>query len=283
MMKNRFFPLLLALVWTAVSLSSCKTEYEKIRESGDTDLMYKKALEYYDNEEYYRAQALFELALGAFRGKPELEDLYFKYAYTYYYTGDYLLASYYFKNFAQTFPVSSKREEAEYMSAYSNYRLSPSYRLDQKYTLQAIEEFQRFINNHPDSDRLPQCNKLIDELRLKLEQKAFANAMLYFDLKQYQAATLSFENLLIDFPDTDRAEEIRYLIVKAAYLLAINSVPEKIEERLQTARGNAAEFLEKYGKSAYANDVKAFQAEITQKLKSLRNDRYQEKSSGTGS
>ncbi len=282
MMRNRIFPALLALA-LALGLSSCKTEYERIRESGDADLMYKRALVYFEEEDYFRAQALFELALGSFRGRPELEDLYFKYAYTYYYSGDYLLAAYYFKNFVQTFPVSEHREEAQYMSAYSYYHLSPSYRLDQKYTLQAIEAFQHFINSYPDSDRVKRCNELIDELRGKLEQKAYANGLLYFNLKQYQAATLSFENLLIDFPDTDRAEEIRYMIVKAAYLLAINSVPEKIEERLRKAREHTLEFLEKYADSPYANEVKGFRIEIEHKIKTLRHDRSQKESSSAGS
>ncbi len=282
MMKNRIFPAFFALFLAVISFS-CKTEYERIRESGDADLMYKQALVYFEEEDYYRAQALFELALGAFRGKPELENLYFKYAYTYYYLGDYLLAAYYFKNFAQTFPVSVHKEEAEYMSAYSYYKLSPSYRLDQKYTLQAIESFQAFINNHPQSDRVAQCNKLMDELRDKLEQKAYANGLLYFNLKQYQAATLSFENLLIDFPDTDRAEEVRYMIVKAAYLLAINSVPEKIEERLGKALTYSREFVEKYSDSPYADEVRGFRVDIEHKLKTLRHDRHQEEGSSTRS
>ncbi len=282
MIKNRVFPFFWAWVLVVASFS-CKTEYERIRESGDADLMYKQALVYFEEEDYYRAQALFELALGAFRGKPELENLYFKYAYTYYYQGDYLLAAYYFKNFAQTFPVSEHKEEAEYMTAYSYYKLSPSYRLDQKYTLQALESFQTFINNHPHSDRVSLCNKLMDQLRDKLEDKAYANGLLYFNLKQYQAATLSFENLLIDFPDTDRAEEVRYMIVKAAYLLAINSVPEKIEERLGNALKHSREFLEKYTDSSYAREVKGFRIEIEQKLKTLRHDRHQKESSSAGS
>jgi hypothetical protein len=40
-----------------------------------------------------------ELIISAFRGRPELEELYFKYSNTYYLTNDYVLAAYYLRTF----------------------------------------------------------------------------------------------------------------------------------------------------------------------------------------
>ena len=67
----------------------------------------------------------------------------------------------------------------------------------------------------------------------KLEVKAYNEAELYFNLQQYQAATHSFEYMLKEFPDTKQAEKIRYMIVKASYNLATNSIYEKQRERHQ--------------------------------------------------
>ena len=58
------------------------------------------------------------------------------------------------------------KEEAEYMAAYSNFRLSPNYKLDQTYTEKAIEGFEQFINLYPTTERAVNANKLIDEMRL---------------------------------------------------------------------------------------------------------------------
>ena len=143
----------------------CKSEFEKIRASGDTDVMFKKAQEYYDQEEYLRAQTLYELIIPAYRGRPELEKVYFNYANTYYKLSKFVLASYYFNNFSSTFPTSKLKEEADFMAAYSNYQMSPSFRLDQTYTIKAIEELQTFTNAHPNSERVKECNRLIDEMR----------------------------------------------------------------------------------------------------------------------
>lgn len=262
------------------ALPGCKSEFEKIRTSGDADSIYKTALDYYDKGEYLKAQTLLELVIGAYRGRKELEDAYFKYAYTFYYLEKFVLASYYFENFANTFPTSLYREEANYMTAFSYFQLSPSYRLDQEYTNKAIDAFQLFVNTYPNSERVEECNRQIDLLRQKLETKAFESALLYFDLKQYQSATQSFENLLKDFPETANAERVRYLITQSAYLLANNSVADKQKERFESALNFAREFERKYPRSDYGRDIKTIIDISEKKLKSIADGRYQEQGTG---
>ncbi|MCB0642300.1 MAG: outer membrane protein assembly factor BamD [Phaeodactylibacter sp.] len=266
-----------------LSITACKSEYERIRLSGDPQTILDKGLSYYEDREYLKAQGLFELVLPAYRGKKELEDIYFKYAYSYYYLGQYILASYYFKNFSNTFSTSLLREEADFMAAYSNFKLSPSYRLDQSYSEQAIEGFQLFVNTYPDSDRVEECNRLIDIMRNKMEEKAFAAAELYYNLRQYQAATQSFENLLKDFPETENAEQVRYMIVKSAYFLADNSIFEKRRERYKEAEKYANEYLAKFTGSDNLKEVQSILDDCEKKLKSIQDGGYQKQGAGARS
>ena len=267
-----------------IGIVGCKSEFEKIRTSGDADTIYKTAIQYYEDREYLRAQTLIELILGVYRGKPELEDLYFKYAYTYFYLESYTLAAYYFENFSNTFSTSILREEADYMTAYSYYKLSPSFRLDQGDTESAINEFQLFVNTYPDSERVEECNQLMDILRQKLEKKAFATAELYYDLKQYQAATQSFENLLKDFPETQNTEQIRYRIVESYFYLADNSIFEKRKERYEAAKLAAEDFLNKYTDSEFRKSVKNILDNSILALNNISaNGGYQESSARAGS
>ena len=281
-MKKRYLIPFVLMIFTLFS-AGCKSEFEKIRASGDTELIYKNAFELYEQGEYLRAQTLFELIIPAYRGRPELEKVYFTYAYSYYNLNKFILANYYFKNFAATFPTSELKEEAEFMIAYSSYQLSPTFRLDQTYSEKAIDEFQTFVNSYPNSERVKECNRLIDELRLKLERKTFAEGQLYFDLRQYQAAIVSLENLLRDFPETNNAEQVRYLIAKAGYLLAENSVLEKQEERYKVAAGAASDFISKFADSKNFGEVEDIYKNSVKKLKSLTNGRYQDESAGAGS
>ena len=254
--------------------SSCRSEFEKIRTSNDAALIFKKALDYYEEEEYQKAQSLFELAISGYRGKREAEDISFKYAYTFFHTGRYILAAYHFKNFSQTFSTSPRREESDFMVAYSNYQLSPSFRLDQTYTEEAIDAFQLFANTYPQSERVKQANRLIDEMRKKQEIKNFETAKLYYDLRRYQAAMHSFENLLKDFPDTEAAERIRYLIIDSAYLLAINSFFEKKQERLNDAVEKATKFIDRYPESEYVDEVQQILNNSNKNLNQIANVGY---------
>lgn len=258
------------LLFSTLLFCACKGEYEKIRTSGDANLILNKAFEYYNKKQYLRSQGLFDLVLSSIKGKEKAEEANFKYAYTYYHQEQFTLAAYYFKNFANTFTNSVFREEAAFMSAYSNYQQSPSYRLEQSSTQAAIEEFQLFVNLFPESRRVEECNKLIDELRRKLEEKAFAEGELYFNLRQYQSAVISFDNLLKDYPETPDAERVRYLIAKSYHLLSNNSVVEKKEDRYTEALVRCNDFLEKYPKGKYADEIKDIKKDSEAKLKEVK-------------
>ena len=274
---------LLVLVPVVLMLSGCRSEFERIRTSGDPTQIYERATEYYNNGEYQRAQTLYELVISSFRGQPQAEEISFKYAYTYYYLKQYILAAYYFNNFAQTYGGSRLREEANYMAAYSNYQLSPTFRLDQSYTQKAIEAFQEFINQYPNSERVAESNKLIDEMRAKLEQKEVETARLYLDLQQYQAAIRALDNVLKDYPDTDQAEELRFLIIRAAYEWATNSFVERQTERYEEVVQRAGEFLERYRTSGYRGQVEDMLENSQARLKQLEDVRHQNASARAGS
>jgi outer membrane protein assembly factor BamD len=263
--------------------AACKSEYEKVRTSGDADAIYKSALAFYEKGEYLKAQTLLELIVGAYRGRQELEEVYFKYAFTYYYQESFVLAAYYFENFSNTFPNSARREESDYMAAFSYYQLSPSYRLDQEYSQKAIDAFQLFVNTWPQSERVEECNRLIDIMRQKLETKAYESALLYFNLRQYQSATRAFENLLKDFPETKNAAQVRYLIAQSAFLLADNSVLEKQQERYETAAAYARDYLRKFPSSPQSKEIRLILDTSEKKIKSLSDGRYQDQGPGNRS
>ena len=59
--------------------------------------------------------------------------------------------------------MSQKADEAAF-EAYSYYKTSPDYSLDQEETVTAIEKLQDFINNYPNSEKMSEANDLVQEL-----------------------------------------------------------------------------------------------------------------------
>lgn len=239
----------------SVTLFSCSS-YQKIQKSNDFQLKYDKAMEYYDREDYYKALNLFDQVMPFFRGTDKAEDMSFKYAYAYFYQKDFILASYYFDRFSKTYPRSKKTEECSYMSAYCKYLQSPVYTLDQTTTYEALKELQAFMNMFPSSEYLPRCNELIDELRHKLEKKAFEISKLYLKMNKYKAAVSSFENLLNDYPDTQYREDALFYTIKSYYYYASKSIKSKRKERYHEAIETYNDFIALYPNSEHMRDVK---------------------------
>ena len=82
-----------------------------------------------------------------------------------------MLASYYFKIFTVNYPYSKHREELSFMAAYCYYLESPKYSLDKTNTIKAIKELQAFIDKYPKSEKIKECNLLIDNLTKKFTIK----------------------------------------------------------------------------------------------------------------
>ncbi len=250
-------------------LSSCGDDFEKVRKSQDYTYKIERAKTYYDEGEFYKSQILVEQSLPYIRGDDNAEEMYFIYAKTHYELEKYILSSYYFENFAQRFATSTKAEEALFMSAMSNYKLSPNYRLDQTSSEKAIDGFQNFVNTYPQSKRVAEANTLIDELRAKLEFKAFEQAELYMKMKDYEAAITSYRNLLIEYPETARDEEVRYKIIRSAYRWAKNSVITRKEDRYKQAVRAYEEFEARYPESEYIADAKTWHTASQRELNNL--------------
>lgn len=245
----------LAFLVSVLFLSCNKQNYQSVLKGSDTDRKLSLAKELYEKGECLKALPLFEEVIPIYKGTKSIDDIYYQYADCHFQQGDYLLASFHFKNIYDSYPLSPYAEECLYMNAYCQYMLSPEVPLDQTYTEKAIDYMQLFINTYPESEKVAEANNLIDQLRLKLMTKDFKTASLYLKIGHYRAAAVSFGNLLRRYPDTKYAEEASYLVVKSHFLYAMNSVPEKQAERFDQALKAYDEFDYRYKNSKFAKDV----------------------------
>jgi outer membrane protein assembly factor BamD len=245
------------LIYAVVILvvaSSC-SGYEKLLKSSDYQLKYKKAFEYYHDEDYSKAMNLFEQLIPVFRGTQQADSVNFYHAMCNYQMGDYLLAGHHFKNFATVYGNSPFAEDAEFLNAYCHYKNSPRPSLDQESTYRAIEAFQLFMIQYPNSERVNEAAKLVTALQNKLVEKSYISAKLYFDLGDYKASIIALNNSLIEYPDTKFREEIKYLILKSHYLLAENSIESKKRERFQETLDEYYSFIAEFPESEHMKEV----------------------------
>jgi outer membrane protein assembly factor BamD len=266
---NRIVLLLLSV---GLFASSCSNKFGKIMKSKDYEYKYKMAEQYYANKNYSYAQQLFEDIFPYVKGTTRYEDMYYKFAYSYYYQKDYLNAEQLFKSFVENFPTSPKGEECDYMRAYCFFKQSPKVELDQTNTNKTMQLMQAFINTHPASPRVKDASGIIDECREKLELKEFKGAELYYNLGYYKAAAIAYGNVSDNFPDSKRADEYKYQVIKSYYKYAENSYEEKQTERFGKVITECNEFNERFADSKYLDEVNKVKTQTNNALKNLKNE-----------
>jgi len=267
----RSITFLLSLCSIMLIHTSCNN-FSKIQKSKDYEYKLSKADEFYSKKKYRFAQQLYEELFPVFKGTQKFEDLYYKYAYCFYNMGNYQDAENLFKGYLEVFPSSSHAEEVDYMRAYCFYKMSPRIELEQVNTVKVMGMMQAFINTHPNSPKVKEATDIIDQSRKKLELKDYRSARLFYDLGQFRAAAVSFENLMNSYPESATGEEYKLMVVKSYYRFAKMSVAEKQLERYEKVVEQYHDFLDRYPDSKFLKDAEEYSKLSQNQIKALQNE-----------
>ena len=259
--KNLACLLLFSLV-----LFSCG-EYQKVLNKGTSEEQYKMATKMYESNNFGKALRLFEKITPVYRGKPQMERIQFMLAQSHFNQKNYSVSGYYFDRFSKNYPKSSKKAAAAFLSAYSYKLASPPFSLDPTDTEKALESFQTFINEYPDSDKIAEANKHYKELRYKLQRKYFEIAKTYyrtaeFDLRNYKAAIQAFDNLLSDYLGSEFKEEALYYRLKAAHDFVLKSTFRRKPDRIDDAIEAYEKLKRNYPASKFMEDANKMLARL---------------------
>ncbi len=250
-----------------IACAGCQSEYQKLIKSDDYDAIYEGGVKYFNAKDYYKSYELLEKALPAFRLSEKGENITMMLGKSYYEEQDYLMAAYYFERFALTYPNSQQIEYAYYYDAICYYNISPVVTLDQTYTDKAISCFQYYINKYPQGAYIKESNEYIAKLRAKLEEKAYNNSKIFYNLEDYKAAVTALKNCLKDYPDSKYREELLYLTLRSSFLLAENSVESKKEERYDMAVDDYHSYIDEYPNGQWAKDAEKIFLQIQKRTK----------------
>lgn len=249
-----------------VGLSSCG-EYSAIQKTTDVDQKYEAAKQYYAEGYYNRAAYLLEDLVTRLKGSERGEESLFMLGMSSYYSKNYSAAASYFKKYYQTYLRGIYTEDARYYAAKALQRSTPESRLDQTATYEAVTEYSNFLDAFPNSRYREDAQYNIFVLQDKLVEKEYLAAKLYYDLgtyfgnctnggSNYQACIITAENAIKDFPYSDRREELSFLILRAKFDLAAQSVEERKIERYNAAIDEYYGFVSEYPESQHLAKAK---------------------------
>jgi len=180
---------------------------------------------------------------------------------------DYLTAGSYFKSYIDQYPYGKYTEEASFMGAMCDYKISPRAELDQQSTMDAIEGFNYFASRYPMSSRIEESRNLIKELEERLVEKSYLSAKVYYNMNQYKAAVVALSNSLKEYADSKYREEMMFLKLNSLFQYAEKSLVIKQKERYQATLDDYFSFMEEFPESKYSRDVKKIYQQTARFLK----------------
>ena len=185
----------------AISLQSCKSQYDALLSSSDVDAKYAAAFDYFNNGKYNKAARLFENMAVQTSGTEKDDTVQFYWGLSNYRFKDYYTAETNFSKFLTNFPRSPFADEAAFLRIDCLYRSTYRSELDQKPTYSALSVISQYMVENPESSHYPICKRMLQELNERLDKKAYDNARLYFKMEDYKAARVAFKNILKDDAD----------------------------------------------------------------------------------
>lgn len=246
-----------------IGLFSACSNYNKILKSDDYNAKFAEANKLFNEEKYERCVALYEQVYQRSPKSPNGEVSYYRLGKACYAVEDWYMASYYLSSFGSKFPYSQYVEETMFLGALCAVQNSPEPSLDQNETELALNDLQNFINTFPNSERVDTCNQIMNQLRYKLQTKEVLNVRLYAKTENYRAATVTAESFLESFPKSPYREEVFALLVRNYYLLTVNSIESKIEERKARTLESYNDFLAEFPNSSYLREFKDYPEKLS--------------------
>ncbi len=252
MERTRFFIIATMAAMLAVS---CKSQYEMLLNSNDTDTKYEAAFKYFNDEKYQKAAALFESLSVLTNGTERDDTVRYYWGLSNYRASDYYTAETNFSDFVGSFPRSPFAPEARFLRIDCLYRQTLRYELDQSPTHVAINAINEYIAEYPDNENVSVCRNMLDDLNKRLDTKAYEAARLYYKMEDYIASRVALRNVLKDNSENAYREDILYYIAMSSYKYAHFSVKAKQKERYLTFIDDYLNFVGELPDSPYRREL----------------------------
>lgn len=252
---------IIILLLTMLTIVSCG-EFQKLQKSTDPELKFTKAIEYFNDKKYSKAQLLFDDVSAYYKGTERSEEVLIYLARCYMGQKDYASAAEYYSAYTRNYPKGEHIMEATFMLAHSYYMDSPDARLDQEQTKKAIESYQLFVERYPESQYVQQAYDEMQEMTDKLAEKELYSARLYYNLgtylgNNYLSAETVAKNAIKHYPSNKHMEEFSWIILQAKYKQLEYSVNEMKEDRARNTQDEYYSFITEYPESKHRKEAEA--------------------------
>ena len=240
----------IALLIVIMLVSSCGRH--KIKPNISAEERMQVAEKMFNDKDYLDARTQFRIIILNSPGGSLSDKAQYYYAECHYKLKEYILAIAEYEKLVRRYSNSEYVDDAQYKIGLSNYKLSPKSALDQTSTEKAIEEFQKFLEDYPNSPLVPKVNEYMRKCRDKLAEKKFKAGESYRKRALYRSALVYYDYVLNNYYDTKFAEKSLWEKAECYRRLSDLEQAEKFYKL----------YLDKYPKSSKAEKIKELLSSI---------------------
>ncbi len=244
--------LIFLLATAALVLSGCGGPRTHLID--DPRLLFDQGMSDFQNAKYPSAVEKFQRLVYNYPGAVFVDSAQFFLGQSYYGNKEYALASVEFNRLVSNYPLSPLNDDAQYMTGLCYFKGTPGhYGLDQEDLKLAVAAMNNFVLDNPDSDLIPDAQKIILDARTKLARKDYESGVLYIKMYDLRAARIYFQLVIDEYTDTPYAGMALYQLAEIDYK----------EKDYQAASDRLNHFLNIYENSELAGKAKKLLEEIT--------------------
>jgi len=128
--------------------------------------------------------------------------------------GDYQDARDEFEKTMNDYPSSEWAQAAKFQIAMADTDRASDAQHEQKVTSIAMDEFNEFVQAHPDSQLTPEAKAHMAELKNKEAENNYVIAKFYIDQKNFKAAGIYYKEVINNYADTPWAPKAAAMLKK---------------------------------------------------------------------
>ncbi len=170
------------------------------------EALYQDGIDYFDRERYARSISFFQKLRDDYPFSKEAEAAELKIAEAYYRNEDYIEADETYKNYLTFQPTGRHTHFVKYQLGRVNLDQFTGIDRDLEKVEAAKAYFESVIQDHPESEHVPDARKKLAETRAHLAEREIYVGNFYLKEENYLPARVRFENALRDYPGTPAAE-----------------------------------------------------------------------------
>jgi outer membrane protein assembly factor BamD len=173
-----------------------------------------------------------------------------------------ILAANEFREFLSFFPLNPRADYAQYKLAIAQQRQMLGPERDQTATKAALVEFDRFLQNYPNSSLRPEVEKLRREVRDRLSESEYRVGLFSYRTRNYGGAVARFTALLKEDPGYTYRDAVYYYLGETFVKVAENATGPAREQLLKDAVSYYEKLIAEFKSSDYLERTRERLAEI---------------------